>query len=301
MLFVLAARREAPLGLMTVSKSGVPRAAILTSTIVGFLCVIAAAVSPNTVFLFLLNSSGAIILFVYLLIAISQIILRRRTPPEKLTVKMWLFPALSVVVILAILAVLVQMGVNKEVRPQLVLSLLAWAAVVILFFASKRLRGAPPAEPAPPVSTGHAERVLVLANETVTGSELLDELRSIDRAGDAEYFVCVPANPIDTGQAEHKGAVYMWQATVEAAQARLDRTLEILRSENLRANGELGDYRPLRALADAVAEFKPDRLVICTHPEDRSAWLRYDGVDRARESYDIPLTHVIVESVPVSV
>ena len=99
MLFVLAARREAPLGLMSVSKRGVPMAAILSSTVVGFLCVIAAAVSPDTVFLFLLNSSGAIILFVYLLIAVSQIILRRRTAPDKLTVKMWLFPALSIVVV----------------------------------------------------------------------------------------------------------------------------------------------------------------------------------------------------------
>src|SRR4051794_16352296 len=103
MLFVLAARREAPGGLMTVSKSGVPRAAILSSTIVGFLCVIAAAVSPDTVFLFLLNSSGAVILFVYLLIALSQIILRGRTAPEKLTVKMWLFPGLSIAVVVAIL------------------------------------------------------------------------------------------------------------------------------------------------------------------------------------------------------
>jgi GABA permease len=286
---------------MTVSKSGVPRAAILTSTIVGFLCVIAAAVSPNTVFLFLLNSSGAIILFVYLLIAISQIILRRRTAPEKLTVKMWLFPALSIVVIVAILGVLVQMGVNKEVRPQLELSLLAWAVVVILFFASKKLRGPAPVEVAAPAATGQAERVLVLANETVTGAELLDELRAIDRAGNAHYFVCVPANPIDTGQAEHKGAVYMWQATLEAAQARLDRTLEILRTEDLQADGELGNYKPLRALADAVVEFNPDRIVICTLPENRSDWLRFDVVERARETYDLPITHVIVESIPVGV
>ena len=84
MLFVLAARREAPVALMTVNKRGVPRAAILSSSVVGFLCVIAAAISPDTVFLFLLNSSGAVILFVYLLIAISQMILRRRTTPDKL-------------------------------------------------------------------------------------------------------------------------------------------------------------------------------------------------------------------------
>src|SRR6476646_5247340 len=74
MLFVLAARREAPIGLMRVSKTGVPRTAILVSSVIGFLCVVAAAVSPDTVFLFLLNSSGAVILFIYLLIAISQVV-----------------------------------------------------------------------------------------------------------------------------------------------------------------------------------------------------------------------------------
>jgi len=104
MLFVLAARREAPVSLITVNRRGVPMVAILTSTVVGFLCVIAAAVSPGTVFLFLLNSSGAIIIFVYLLIAVSQLILRRTTPPDKLLVKMWLYPYLTIATIAAMLA-----------------------------------------------------------------------------------------------------------------------------------------------------------------------------------------------------
>jgi GABA permease len=303
MLFVLAARREAPVGLMTVSKSGVPRPAILTSSIIGFLCVIAAAVSPDTVFLFLLNSSGAVILFVYLLIAISQIVLRRRTSPDKLIVKMWLFPTLSILVVVAIVAVLVQMALNADARTQLILSLLSWAVLLVLYVATKRMRSKPAAVPvAAAEPTGEAQRVLVLANETVEGTELLNELRAIDRAGKAEYFVCVPANPIDTGQAMHQGAVYMWDATVQAAQDRLDRTLTILRNENLAASGELGDYRPLRALAHAVETFHPDRLVICTHPVDRSAWLRYDVVDRAREAYPaLPVTHVVVESAPLAV
>jgi GABA permease len=303
MLFVLAARREAPVGLMTVSKSGVPRPAILTSSIIGFLCVIAAAVSPDTVFLFLLNSSGAVILFVYLLIAISQIVLRRRTSPDKLIVKMWLFPTLSILVVVAIVAVLVQMALNADARTQLILSLLSWAVLLVLYVATKRMRSKPAAVPvAAAEPTGEAQRVLVLANETVEGTELLNELRAIDRAGKAEYFVCVPANPIDTGQALHQGAVYMWDATGQAAQDRLDRTLTILRNENLAASGELGDYRPLRALAHAVETFHPDRLVICTHPVDRSAWLRYDVVDRAREAYPaLPVTHIVVESAPLGV
>lgn len=299
MLFVLAARREAPTALMEVTRRGVPRNAILASTVVGFLCVIAAAVSPDTVFLFLLNSSGAVILFVYLLIAISQIVLRRRSGSEQLTVKMWLFPVLSILVVAAILAVLVQMGVNEKVRPQLVLSLLSWAVVVALYFISKKIQGRAPGERAGRAGAvtpdAPATRVLVLANETVNGAELLDELRRIDRERQARYFVCVPANPIDTGQAMHEGAAFVWDKTTEAAQARLDTTLDILRSEGLDAEGALGDYRPLRALADAVREFRPDSLVVCTLPPDRSAWLRYDVVERAREAYDLPVTHVVVE------
>ncbi|HYP46134.1 MAG TPA: amino acid permease [Propionibacteriaceae bacterium] len=301
MLFVLAARREAPVGLMSVNKRGVPMPAILASSVVGFLCVIAAAISPEGVFLFLLNSSGAIILFVYLLIAISQIVLRRRAGSEQLAVKMWGFPVLSFIVVVAILAVLTQMALDESARTQLLLSLASWALVVILFFASRKLRNKPPVAAKPGEPGGPAERVLVLANETVEGRELLDELRAIDQAGKAEYFVCVPANPIDTGQAMHQGAAFIWQATTEAAQARLDRTLNILRNENLQAEGALGDYRPLRALAEAVSQFNPDRLVICTLPEDRSAWLRYDVVDRARETYDLPVTHVIVHSATVGV
>ena len=71
----------------------------------------------------------------------------------------------------------------------------------------------------------------------------------------------MPANPVDTGQAEHTGAVWVWEETIKAAQARLDATLEILRADGLHADGELGDHRPLHALADAVADVLagPDR------------------------------------------
>ncbi|RBP62014.1 gamma-aminobutyrate:proton symporter (AAT family) [Brevibacterium sanguinis] len=299
MLFVLAARREAPVALMKVGRRGVPFAAILSSSVVGFLCVIAAAISEDKVFLFLLNSSGAVILFVYLLIAVSQVVLRRRTPDAKLTVKMWLFPGLSIIVILAIVAVLVQMLFDPDTRSQLLLSLLSWAVLLVVFFATKRIRDRGPVETPEAAPTGDAHRVLVLANETVEGTELLDELRAIDRNGDAEYLISVPANPIDTGQAMHSGAVYIWDRTVQAAQERVDRTVSLLQSENLDVRGELGDYRPLRALTDSVESFRPDQIVICTLPLDRSAWLRFDVVDRAKEMYPrIPVRHVIVHPEP---
>ena len=293
MLFVLAARREAPVNLITVSKRGVPMAAILTSTVVGFLCVIAAAISPEGVFLFLLNSSGAIILFVYMLIAVSQLILRRRTPPEKLQVKMWLYPFLTIATIAAMLGVLVLMFLQDSTRPQLVLSVLAWI-VVLLLFAVTKWRGGSVGRDFEDSPQAGGTRVLVLANQTVGAKELLDELRAIDAEGKAEYFVCVPANPVDTGQAEHTGAVWVWEETTKAAQQRLDSTLEILRGDGLHAAGELGDHRPLHALAAAAKEFSPDRIVISTHPESHSAWLRQDVVDKARSIYDVPVRHVVV-------
>lgn len=140
MLFVLARRGEAPARLVKLSRRGVPAVAILFSSVVGFLCVLMAWLSPDTVFLFLLNSSGAVILFVYLLIALSQIVLRRRTPAERLRVRMWLFPALSILTAAGIVAVLVQMAFDDTARSQLWLSLLSWAVVVAVYFAAPYTR-----------------------------------------------------------------------------------------------------------------------------------------------------------------
>ena len=140
MLFVLAARNEAPMQLVKLSPRGVPYIAILFSSAIGFLCVIMSWLAPRTVFLFLLNSSGAIILFVYWLIALSQIVLRRRTPEEKLQLKMWFFPVLSILTLAGITAVLVQMAFDRSARSQLWLSLLSWAVVRGLYFVG-RARG----------------------------------------------------------------------------------------------------------------------------------------------------------------
>jgi GABA permease len=140
MLFVLATRREAPAQLMKLSQRGVPYIAIVCSSVVGFLCVIMAWGAPGSVFLFLLNSSGAIVLFVYLLIALSQIVLRFKTPVEKFRVKMWFFPVLSILTSAAIAGVLVQMAFNGTARSQFWLSLLSWAVVLVVYFLTKRRR-----------------------------------------------------------------------------------------------------------------------------------------------------------------
>ncbi len=300
MLFVLAARREAPMRLITVNKRGVPVLAILASTVIGFLSVIAAYISPDTVFQFLLNSSGAVILFVYLLIAISQFVLRRRTPDEDLKVRMWLFPGLTIVAAAGIVGVLAQMMFKAETRSQLLLSLLSWGVVLVLY-ALTRWRGGSVApeeldELADVDSSGPAERIVVMANRTMGENELHDALERIVGSDQASYFVVVPANPVDTGQAEREGAAFVWQATTEAAQERLDQTLGDLRARGLTVEGELGDYRPLVALDDAMRSFDPDHVVIATQPEEHSNWLRHGVVADARERYDVPIQHVVVHS-----
>ena len=290
MLFVLAARREAPAAMVSVNSRGVPMIAILTSSIVGFLAVIMAAVSPDKVFSFLLNSSGAVILFVYLLIAVSQIILRYRADESTLKVKMWFFPALSVITAVSIVLVLVQMGLTKDVRIQLVLSLVSFAVVIILFLINRaRLARLP--ERVAPKPTGQAHRVLVLANQTLEADELTNELKRIDSTGKATYYVCVPASPVETGTAFTHGAVSVMDATTEAAQVRLDRTLDALTSHRLDASGGIGDHRPLRALQTAVEQFQPDQIVIVTLPASDSVWQRFEVVDRASE-LGVPVTHV---------
>jgi len=306
MLFVLADQGQAPRRLLDVNRRGVPMAAILCSTIVGYLCVIAAYVSPDTVFLFLLNSSGAIILFVYLLICVSEIVMRRSIPPERLRVKMWFFPVLSLLTAAAMVLVLISMGLRSDTRSQLLLSLLAWAVVLVAYVLTRgRQRAvvvpaaAPAAAPATAAATadlGPISRVLVVANETVQADALLNELRELNAVHDAEYLVLVPASPVHSGQ----GAVWAPNTAVAAAEHRLTTTLGILRADGLHVDGEVGDYRPLHAMDQAVADFHPDIIVISTHPEERSVWLRQDIVGQARRRYHVPVRHV-VSRVPVEI
>jgi GABA permease len=290
MLFVLAGRREAPLGLLTVNGRGVPVWSILSSCVIGFLCVIAAYVSPETVFEFLLNSSGAVILFVYLLICVSQLVLRRRTPPEKLLVKMWAYPVLTIATIVAILAILVSMAVDEDTRSQLYLSLVAWA-IILACYLLLQARRRPIADVVPP--DVEPRRVLIVANQTLGADELLNEVRRVHGTAAARYFVCVPANPVDTGQVKHEGAAFVWPATRAAATERLEATLQVLASEGLQAEGALGDYRPLVAIDEAVRSFDPDSIIISTHPFEHSSWLRQDLVTKTREKYGLPVHHVV--------
>ncbi|TFC01278.1 amino acid permease [Cryobacterium mannosilyticum] len=132
MLFSLSVRGDAPAAWSRVSTSGVPRTAVLASTVVGFITVGLNYLAPDTVFLFLVNTSGAIALLVWLVIAVSQLILRRRMGAEaagRLSLKMWAFPYLTWFAIVSIVALLVGMAILEKTRQELLMSLLLAAVV----------------------------------------------------------------------------------------------------------------------------------------------------------------------------
>ncbi|MFD6418893.1 amino acid permease [Streptomyces sp. NPDC060194] len=129
MVFSLAERGEAPASLLRVSAGGVPRRAVLASVVFGFVSVVLNLVWPETVFLYLLNAVGAVLLFVWGLIAVSQLRLRSRLPAEP-ALRMWGFPWLTWVALAGMVAVLVLMLLDEAGRPQVLWSAAATALIL---------------------------------------------------------------------------------------------------------------------------------------------------------------------------
>ena len=117
MLFALTRHNDAPQFLTNTTRRGVPMWAILSGTIFAYVSVAIFYFFPEEVFTWLINASGAIALFVYLLIAVSELVMRRRLEredPERLQLKMWFFPWLTYLSIVGIVAVLVAMFIISE-------------------------------------------------------------------------------------------------------------------------------------------------------------------------------------------
>ena len=148
MLFALSRRGYAPQSLVETNGRGVPVKAIALTVSIGFFSVILSAIWPNSVFEWLVNSSGAVALFCYVMIAVSELKLRRRLEreaPESLTLKMWLFPWLTYASIIAMVAVIGAMALVDDVRSQLWWSLASLAVVLALAWRHERTRDQAPA------------------------------------------------------------------------------------------------------------------------------------------------------------
>ncbi|KDE49371.1 GABA permease [Geobacillus sp. CAMR5420] len=151
MLYSLAQKGEAPQLFLKLSKNGVPVRAVIASTLFAYIAVIMNYVSPDKVFLFLVNSSGAIALLVYLAIAVSQLRMRQKLERDNgaaLKIKMWLFPYLTYFTILVLLVILASMLFIRSMVSQLLLTLLITAVVIVCYFVFARRRLNPNYQPA---------------------------------------------------------------------------------------------------------------------------------------------------------
>jgi hypothetical protein len=134
------------------------------------------------------------------------------------------------------------------------------------------------------------QRILVVANETVAGRALRGEIVHRTKEADAGVLVVCPAlnSPLRHWTSDEDGA----RAN---AQQRLETSLAALAEEGVEARGEVGDADPLQAIEDALRTFGADEIIISTHPPGRSNWLEKEVIAHARERFDLPIRHVVVD------
>jgi hypothetical protein len=171
----------------------------------------------------------------------------------------------------------------------------AWATALVGFGAGlawRSSRGTLPHSVAVSRGGDGRHRVLVVANQTVGGRALREEIlnRSRGREG-TEVLVLTPAL---TGSRAAHWASDLDEA-IEHARQRNELTVQTIQEAGLRARGQVGDSDPNVAIEDALLEYPADEIIISTHPPERSRWLERGVVDRAREEIDLPITHVIVD------
>ncbi len=133
-------------------------------------------------------------------------------------------------------------------------------------------------------------RILVIANETVGGEALREEIRRKSEGYTEQVLVVCPA--LNT-------RLRRWASDEDAARAaaneRLAVSLASLREAGIDARGEIGDGDPVQAIEDSLRLFGADEVIVSTHPPGRSNWLEKGVVDQARERFAVPITHVVVD------
>jgi hypothetical protein len=152
-------------------------------------------------------------------------------------------------------------------------------------------RGSEPREIAAPESGDDTRRILVVANQTAAGRELLEEIRNRCQGIDCEVLLVSPALVGSRSQ--------RWASDIDEglglARERMDRSVTALRGVGVKVRAEVGDPDPNMAIEDALRMFAADEIVISTLPPGESKWLEHDVVERTRREVDLPMTHVVVD------
>jgi hypothetical protein len=168
------------------------------------------------------------------------------------------------------------------------------AAVLVavgVWFAWRGTRGSEPREIHARRNPDSTRRILVVANQTAAGRELLEEITNRCRGNECEVMLVCPG--MVGSRAER------WASDVDkgmdAARERMDRSVAALRGVGVEVRAEVGDPDPNMAIEDALRDFPADEIVISTLPPGESRWLEHDVVERTRREVDLPMTHVIVD------
>jgi len=140
--------------------------------------------------------------------------------------------------------------------------------------------------------TDDVTSVLVVANETLAGTELVDTvLRGAER-GPIRVAVVAPVTQ------PREGYVVYRDSRRAAAGRRLDRTLDAFRAAGIPAHGGVFDAEPIAAVKDVLASEVIDEIIVSTHPETKSGWLRKNLVDEIRRvAGGRPVEHVVSDVV----
>lgn len=164
------------------------------------------------------------------------------------------------------------------------------AGVLWWWLRSRRVEAPRPQTASRKRGDPNERRILVVANETVGGHALREQIEQRGEGRRAQVLVVSPAlnSPIRHWASDEDPAR-------EEARQRLETSLQRLRETGIEASGEVGDADPLQAIEDAVRTFGPDEIIISTHPEGRSHWLERGVVTGARERFAVPITHVVVD------
>jgi hypothetical protein len=140
------------------------------------------------------------------------------------------------------------------------------------------------------MTDGDPTRILVVANETVVGKPLIDAVEARAAKGPIQVHVICPQNMPRAGWVQYADDA-RW-----AAENRLKATLARLQEAGIDATGAIEDPDPFTAIMDALGRADYDEIIISTHPETRSGWLRRDLIQRVRQASRRPVEHVVVES-----
>ncbi len=142
-------------------------------------------------------------------------------------------------------------------------------------------------EPAEP----DARSILVVANETLVGNELVDAVKARAAQGPVRVVVVAPVTQPQAGYVVYR------DSRRAAAGRRLDRTIEALRAAGIAAHGGVFDDEPLMAVKDILASEDIDELIVSTHPESKSGWLRKNLLDEIRKAAgNRPVEHVVSDA-----